>query len=57
MIKQFVIIFQDENGLMQAILNDDQKSMKLMAQDEMVQVSLMMMLKYQVIEVALTSNP
>ncbi|HZS57555.1 MAG TPA: hypothetical protein VFA65_24355 [Bryobacteraceae bacterium] len=53
----FVIIFQDADGLMQAILNPDGKSMKVMSMDEMKQVSLEMMFKYQVVEVNLTVNP
>jgi len=57
MEKQYVIIFKNAKGDMDALLNLGNKSLKVMGEEEMKIVSLQLMFPYQVIELNLTNNP
>lgn len=55
---QFIIMFQDAGtGRLQAILDEDRKAIRVLSQDEMVAMSLMLTTKYQVVKLSFTNNP
>lgn len=55
---QFFIVYEDpDTQKLQAILEGDGKSIRLMSQDDMIGMSIQIMTKYQVVKLSFTSNP